>query len=143
MNYSFIKTGSSLGLLIGLSALSASAQKLEEKDLRTNIIKIENSSAQLNELEPITFHYSQKNKAMKFPSGQQYGFSTENINPSSPLLENSAKIIESGKNSTKVISYSQVDLDKLIPIMVGALKEQQAEIEALKSEIHSLKNQTK
>jgi hypothetical protein len=143
MNYLNIKKGSVLGFLSLSIAFTASAQSLEEKDLKLNVSKITNSTAQLEKLEPITFNYNQKNKALKFPSGQQFGFSTENLDQSSLLLEKSTRMYESGKNNMKVARYDEVDVNKLIPIMVGALKEQQAQIEELKAQIGLLRQQAK
>jgi hypothetical protein len=142
MNYSAIKKGFFYSFLMILFSLSAYAQKLEEKDLKLNVSKISNSSAQLGKLEPVTFQYVQK-KDLKFPIGTQYGFSTEQFDPSSVLIKRSSRMYEAGKNNMKVARYDEVDVDKLIPLMVSAIKEQQAEIEELKSQLNLLKSQAK
>jgi hypothetical protein len=142
MNYSAIKNGFIYSFLMILFSFSAFAQKLEEKDLKINVSKISNSSAQLDKLEPVTFQYIQK-KDLKFPTGTQYGFSTEQLDSSSILLKRSARMYEAGKNNMKVARYNEVDIDKLIPIMVSAIKEQRAEIEELKSQLNLLKQQAK
>jgi hypothetical protein len=54
-----------------------------------------------------------------------------------------SKIYEAGKNNSKVASYNEVQTTDLIPVLVAAIKEQQAEIELLKKEVQLLKQRSR
>jgi S-adenosylmethionine synthetase len=143
MKHQVLLKWSATGLLMLCIASSASAQKIAEKDLKANVTKINNSSAQLNSIQAVTFDYNQKNNPLNLPAGQQYGFTFSEAGQQSPLRKETAKMVESGKNQTKVVRYDEVNLEKLIPVMVAEIQQQQAEIEQLKSQISSLKHQSK
>jgi hypothetical protein len=143
MKYPILSKMAVAGLLMLCIASSVSAQKLAEQDLKSNVSKINNSSDQLNSIKAVTFIYNQKHSTLKLPSGEQYGFALAEQNMKSPLWKETAKMVESGKNQTKVIRYDEVNLEKLIPVMVAQIQQQQAEIEQLKSQINSLKGQSK
>lgn len=140
MNYPLFK-GTMMGLLLSACAISASAQKINEQELKVNVGKIENSTQHLKNLEPVTFKYDvDKYKHLKLPAGEQYGFMASNVQPEFPaMVYEASKVYESGKNNSKVAKYNAVQTEHLIPVLVAAIKEQQAEIELLKQEIKLLK----
>lgn len=140
MNYPLFK-GTMMGLLLSACAITASAQKINEQELKVNVGKIENSTQHLKNLEPVTFKYDvDKYKHLKLPAGEQYGFMASNVQPEFPaMVYEASKVYESGKNNSKVAKYNAVQTEHLIPVLVAAIKEQQAEIELLKQEIKLLK----
>lgn len=144
MKYSILRKGTMVGLLLTLAGLNANAQKIEEQELKVNIGKITNSTQQLIDLEPVTFKYDvKKYNHLKLPSGEQYGFLASNVQPKLPtLVYSTSKVYNVGKNNSKVATYDEVQTEHLIPLLVGAIKEQQAEIELLKKELNLLKQQT-
>src|SRR5690606_6383308 len=109
---------------------------------KTNIEKIENSIEKLKSLNPIVYKYARdKFKNLDLPAGNRYGFlvrDVENVFPD--MLETSSKIYKKGKNTTKIAQYDDVDNERLIPVLVAAIKEQQEQIEALKKEVEQLKS---
>lgn len=145
MRYSLILKGSALGVFLSVNALIVNAQKIEEQQLKVNVDKIANSTAHLKNLEPVTFRYDvEKYKHLKLPSGEQYGFLASNVAPEFPaMVYEASKIYNSGKNNAKVAKYNAVQTENLIPVLVAALKEQQAEIELLKKEVNLLKERSK
>lgn len=145
MKYPLVFKGSVLGLLLSACAVTANAQKIEEQELKVNIDKIANSTQQLKKLEPVTFKYdTKKYNYLKLPAGQQYGFLASNIQPEFPaMVYESAKSYPAGKNDSKIARYNEVQTENLIPVLVAAIKEQQAEIELLKKEVNLLKEKSK
>lgn len=140
MNYPSFK-GAFAGLLLSACAITASAQKINEQELKVNVGRISNSTQHLKNLEPVTFKYDvSKYKHLKLPAGEQYGFLASNVQPEFPaMVYEASKIYESGKNNSKTATYNEVQTENLIPVLVAAIKEQQAEIELLKQEVKLLK----
>ena len=140
MNKSIIKGFYVLCISLA-SSYAASAQQVNEEELKINVTKIANSTEQLRNLEPIAFNYdTDKFKNLDLPAGDQYGFMASNVETTFPnLVQTSAKVYPVGKNAHKVAKYNQVDQESLIPMLVAAIKEQQEQIEALRKEVESLK----
>lgn len=140
MNFPLFK-GTMVGLLLSACAITASAQKINEQELKVNVGKISNSTEHLKNLEPVTFKYDvNKYKHLKLPAGEQYGFLASNVQPEFPaMVYEASKVYESGKNNSKIAKYNEVQIENLIPVLVAAIKEQQAEIELLKQEVKLLK----
>ena len=134
-----------MALLLSASTLTVSAQKIDEQELKVNIDKISNSTQHLKNLEPVTFKYDvNKYKHLKLPTGEQYGFLASNVQPEFPaMVYEASKVYESGKNNSKIAKYNAVQTENLIPVLVAAIKEQQAEIELLKNEVKLLKAKSK
>jgi len=134
--------GAFAGILLMTAALNSSAQKINEQDLKVKVANITSAAAKLNSLKPVTFEYDlKKYPSLKLPTGNQYGFLTEDIKTQHPeLVTETAKIYSSGKNNTAVAKYDEVVTAKLIPVLVAAIKEQQEQIELLKREVEQLKD---
>ncbi|WP_316751575.1 tail fiber domain-containing protein [Pedobacter gandavensis] len=139
-----IKTAA-FGLVLTAFAMSASAQKINEKELKVNVDKIANSTQQLKNLEPVTFQYDTKKfNYLELPAGAQYGFLVSNVLPEFPeMVAEVSKQYNAGKNDSKVVKYSEVQAESLIPVLVAAIKEQQAQIDLLKKELDLLKAKSK
>ena len=108
----------------------------------TNSAPIENSLSYISRLKPVVFNYkAQEAGASGLSKGESYGFSPEEVEMILPgLVKRENKMIPAGKNAFRTVTVKTIDLEKLVPILVGSIKEQQAEIEALKKEIQSLKS---
>jgi hypothetical protein len=144
MNYPLFKEAA-MSLLFTAVSLTASAQQINEQELKVNVGKIANSTQHLKNLEPVTYKYNvEKYKHLKLPAGAQYGFMASNVQPEFPaMVYEASTVYESGKNNSKIARYNQVQTADLIPVLVAAVKEQQAEIELLKKELLLLKAQSK
>jgi hypothetical protein len=145
MKYPLAFKGSVLGLLLCAATVTVHAQKIDESALKVNVDKIGHSTEQLKKLEPVTFKYdTKKYNYLKLPVGQQYGFLASNVQPEFPsMVYESAKSYPAGKNDSKIMRYNEVETAQLIPVLVAAIKEQQAEIELLKKEVSLLKEKSK
>ncbi|HMI01739.1 MAG TPA: hypothetical protein VK541_04610 [Pedobacter sp.] len=145
MKYPLAGRSAFCGLLLFACALTANAQKIDEKELKVEVQKVSGTTQQLVALEPVKFRYDiKKYKHLNLPEGNQYGFLSSNVQTALPdLVYETFKQIPAGKNNTKTASYDEVDSKELIPLLVGAVKEQQAEIENLKREISILKQKAK
>lgn len=145
MNYPLVLKGSLLGLALMTFTVAANAQKIEEQQLKVNVGKITNPTQHLKNLEPVTFKYDvSKYNYLKLPAGEQYGFLASNVLPEFPnMVYETSKVYGAGKNNSKVARYNEVQKEDLIPVLVAAIKEQQAEIEWLKNELSQLKAKAK
>ncbi|PST84239.1 DNA topoisomerase IV [Pedobacter yulinensis] len=131
-------------LVCGIMAcsLGSQAQKLSDNQLKSNIQPIENPVNRLVQLEPVSFEYNKDwSTRLKLGQNKQFGFVAEDLGKVFPeLVFTQNKDYPSGKNASKMASVNKVDLEALVPVLVAAMKEQQAEIENLKKEISGLKN---
>jgi hypothetical protein len=134
---------SSLLTIVSLSILttSSSAQQISDKDLKKNTAPLANSLSYITQLQPVTYEYNQDAfKQLHLPGGKQFGFITDDVKRVYPAaISKQNSWVTMGKNNQRAITTSQVDLEKLVPLLVGAIKEQQAEIEALKLEMQLLR----
>lgn len=122
---------------------SADAFAQKTANLINTSTPLNNSLSYINRLEPISFTYNKAEaKQLNLPVGMKYGFNAEAVQHVLPgIVKNSHKMYPSGKNSFRTVATKDVDLESLIPLLVGSIKEQQAEIEKLKAEMESLKQQ--
>lgn len=129
--------------LLGFVAMvqSANAQRIDEKELKTNIRTIDNPTEVVKSLEPVVFDFAvEKVAALQLPKGTQFGFLTGGTKDKAPeLIKETTKVYEVGKNARKAAHFDEVDRDSLIPLLVAAVKEQQQQIELLKKELEALK----
>jgi hypothetical protein len=145
MKYPLVGKSAFFGLLLFTCATTVQAQKIDEKELKVEVQKVSGATQQLTGLEPVRFRYDlKKYKHLNLPEGNQYGFLSKDVQTKFPdLVLEVSKQIPAGKNNTRVASYNEVDNKNLIPLLVGAIKEQQAEIDILKKEISRLKQSAK
>ena len=131
-----------LTAVLATGMLTASAQKIEEQELKVEVNKISNSTALLEKLHPVTYKYDHdKFKHLNLPAGTRYGLLTGSLKQEFPeLVAEKAKFYSQGKNTAKVAKYDDVNTEHLIPVLVAAMKEQQEQIELLKKQVESLKS---
>ena len=137
MKKSFVIKAALLVFLSSGASLAVNAQKISEQQLKVNVAKISNPLDQLKSIDPVVFNYNHEQyKQLNLPAGQQYGFLTENLQAAYPdMVQEYTKLYPSGKNNDKVARYDEVRSADLIPLLVAAVKAQQAEIELLKKEL--------
>jgi hypothetical protein len=112
-------------------------------ELTADVNEISAPLQKIMSLQPVTYRYNTKKfKDIRLPKGDQYGFDIETANAVLPDLVSDRKYSYAiGKNTFRTATIQQFNSDNLIPFLVGAIKEQQAELMRLKSEIESLKKQ--
>ncbi|RZA00123.1 MAG: hypothetical protein EOP47_14935 [Sphingobacteriaceae bacterium] len=125
---SYIKiTITTLVITIFFTAEQAGAQTANTQDEGKNKVPVTNALSYISKLEPMSF-------------GKQYGFVTADVQQILPgVITQSQKWQSAGKNNQRAVTVSKVDYDMLIPLLVGAIKEQQAEIDALKAQLSEAK----
>lgn len=126
------------------SSVLVFSQKIDDGEIKTNVVAIDNSLNKLIQLEPKVYEYSTaKYKDLKLPSGKQYGFMAENLQTVFPDLVTYRNFsYMAGKNSFRTAKVKEIDVESIIPILVASIKEQQVEIEKLKEEVKELKSKT-
>jgi len=98
--------------------------------LKKNILPAPNSLDKILKLNPRTYEYrSREFSDLGLPSGVQTGFIAQEVKEVFPEMVSSKE----GESNFLTLSY-----DKLIPHLVGAIKEQQAEIQDLKKVLKAL-----
>ena len=131
----------SLSIVLSAFTFTANAQQVSEAQIKTNTAPITNSLSYITRLQPVSYEYNRGDyKQLNLPAGMQFGFiagDAKQVVPSAITTHNNWYNV--GKNNPRAITTAEVDLQKLVPLLVGAIKEQQAEIEALKLEVQKLK----
>jgi Chaperone of endosialidase len=99
--------------------------------LKKNILHLDHALDKIKGINAVTFEWK-KNEFPKrnFPEGEQIGFIAQNVEKEYPEL------VGKDKDGYKTVAY-----DKMTPVLLEAIKEQQSQIDALKSEIEELKHQ--
>lgn len=130
------------GIFMMAVSLNSNAQKINEQELKVKVAEISSPTAKLMSLKPVVFQYDlNRFSFLGLPAGSQFGFLAADVQPVFPeLVTRTAKIYPAGKNNSSTASYEHVQQEKLIPVLVAAIKEQQEEINLLKKEIELLKD---
>jgi hypothetical protein len=117
------------------------AQKVSDSSIKTNTTPVANSLSYITQLQPVSYEYNRgEYKQLNLPAGKQYGFIANDAKLIVPsAVSNRHNWYTVGKGSQRTITTTEVDLEKLVPLLVGSVKEQQAEIEKLKIEVEQLK----
>ncbi len=127
--------------LIAMAILGFTAQVNAQTLKQSKIEPLTNSLSTIVKLNPIHFSY-EKNWLDKLRlKANQSGFDVEEavkVNPK--LVVNQHLNYNEGKNNNKTAVVQKIDYEMLIPMLVGSIKEQQQQIEALKAEIGALKS---
>ncbi|MGV3640814.1 MAG: tail fiber domain-containing protein [Adhaeribacter sp.] len=115
----------------------AYSQQVPDQELKKNVMPVKNALSYIQQLEPKKFEYNTgKYSKLKLPAGQQYGFLAANMQQVLPeLIDSRSQSYQVGKNTYKNATYQHYDLESLIPILVGAIQEQQQQIEQLKRQL--------
>ena len=136
-----MKRAISFGFAVFLIAasLKISAQEVAQ----TNVKPVNNSLEMVSKLQPVSFNYDKAwAEKLKLASTSQYGFVGADAKAAVPsVVAVQAKQYPAGKNAYNSATLTKVDYESLIPLLVGSIKEQQQQIEELKSELRSLKSQ--
>jgi hypothetical protein len=133
-------------VIIIFSVLFASVNtraQTSAKELTTQVNEISHPLDKVLSLQPVVYRYNtDKFRDIRLPRGNQFGFDIETANAALPELVSNRKYSYAiGKNTFRTATVRQFNSDNLVPFLVGAIKEQQAELLRLKSEIESLKKQ--
>ena len=129
-------------------AVFGTSYTASDSKLKNNIQPLTNAMAILNQLNPSTYTFkTNEYKHMNLAEGLQYGLladEVEKVIPSAVKKAVSPAMFENGdeKNGKKIadeVAFSALNYTEMIPILIGAVKEQQKTILELKQEIEVLK----
>ncbi|MDB5262386.1 MAG: topoisomerase [Adhaeribacter sp.] len=114
---------------------------IPDHKLKTNISSLNNSLESIMQLQPKRFQYNTRQYPhLQLPGGGSYGFISEEFQQVLPhLVRNEVKFYNNGKNSQQTALIPSIELEKLVPVLVGAIQEQQAMIQQLQEELATLK----
>jgi len=131
-----------LCLGIAISFISQ-AQNSNDSNYITTDGNIESPLQRILLLQPVQFEYTREAPSvLKFPKGLQYGISTSSIANQFPTLNyNRAFKVMQGKNRYVQQSYTEVNLEGLVPVLVAAIQEQQQQIEEISRQLEALRTQ--
>lgn len=120
---------------------SAVAQQINGKNLQTNVAPVAGALSYINQLQPIAYEYDRASyKQLNLPAGKQVGFNGDAVRLVYPAAVTTKYYwVPAGKNNQRTVATSQVDHAQFVPLLVAAIKEQQAQIDVLKQEIKQLK----
>jgi hypothetical protein len=94
---------------------------------KENIAPIESPLSKVLNIKGVSFNWKvEQFKQKGFPTGRHYGVISQDIEKVLP------NVIKQGVDGEKCVSYTE-----LVPLLIEAVKEQQAEIEGLKTELQS------
>jgi hypothetical protein len=123
-------------VLVGSSTLGF-AQQVPDQLLKKNVAPLQNALASVQQLEPKRFEYNtNRYTSLNLPTGQQYGFLSENVQQVLPeLVRLESHSYRVGKNTSRSATIQTTDLESLVPLLVAAIKEQQEQINELKRQL--------
>jgi len=133
------------GLFLGGTALTGMPVIVSDESVKTNVEELTNATELINSLAPKTYEYvSPGNRDIPFDAGTRYGFVAQDVQPVLPNLVREARIPEKQDSTGAFIQGTSVDLlgvryTEIIPILVGAFKEQYA---ANQSQINQIEDLT-
>lgn len=128
-------------LIAGIS-VSASAQQVSDKIIKKNTVPLSGSLAMVTKLTPVEYEYNQQaGKPINLPAGKRIGFISEDVKQIYPAaVTTKHNWVAAGKGSQRAVETAEVDPAQLVPLLVAAMKEQQAQIDALRQEVQQLKS---
>ena len=134
-----MKRAISFAVLLMAASLKISAQEV----VQHNVKPVENALSQVTKLAPVSFNYDKTwAEKLQLSAGPQYGFVGTDAKAAVPnIVSVQSKDYSSGKNAFRSATITKVDYERLVPLLVASIKEQQQQIEALKHELKMLKSQ--
>lgn len=116
-----------------------------DRKLKENIKPLVNSLEIINSLNPSNYIFKQSSDylGLNLPKGLRYGLIAQEVELVIPEIVREVHNLEIRNKDSVIISkafdFKGVDYISLIPILIGGIKEQQKQIENLKSQISNLK----
>ena len=108
-----------------------------DKRLKTNIKNIDSALDKVSQLRAITFNWNNtaKESCQAFDDERQVGVIAQDIEKVQPEAVSLAPFDNEGGGSKSGENYLTVNEEKLVPLLIQAINEQQKEIDLLKSKL--------
>jgi hypothetical protein len=128
---------------IGNSFASTGTWQTSDEKLKTNIQPINNALSIVGALTPATYEYrTEAYPELGLTEGKKYGLLANNVQQVMPemVIEVSQPVMDTAGNPTgTTVDFKAVNYDMMIPVLVKAIQEQQAQIDSLKLQIEIMK----
>jgi hypothetical protein len=140
-----MKTTKFMMMLFALSSFTtmafAQSKTVTDSELKKNTTPITGALGYINQMQPVTYQYNtQQFKNLKLPAGTQYGFNANDVQRVLPgIVKTESVLYPVGKNQYRSADITKVDVQSLVPVLLGAIKEQQQQIDDLKAEVKALR----
>lgn len=127
---------------------SGSITQSSDRSLKDGIAPLESTLSKLLSMNVVSYQYRQ-DTGLNLPTGTHYGVVAQELEPLFPELvrDNVARIPSADasgagpSSAAATLEYKSVNYTEMIPLLIKAMQEQQAQIEALKAEIERLKGE--
>ncbi|GEM_PF-3817448 len=113
----------------GTGYITGGSWSSSDRRFKQNIRDVKNANELIQRLSGVTYNYRSDIEGYNFMEGRSYGFIAQDLQKVIPELV-----------TTKEDGYLAVNYQGVIPVLVEAMKEQQAEIEALKASVGADQN---
>lgn len=110
--------------------------------LKTGVQQLQGGLSTVLALQPATYFFDTTRVKVKgLPGRRQTGFMANELKEILPDLVQDIPLEpkENGRSESEIETYQSVNYVGLIPVLVSAIKEQQAQIQVLQAELNSLK----
>ena len=134
------------GYFDGHVHITGNLENYSDARLKRNIARLENPLDKILTLEPTTFYFDTTKTALRgLPRGRQNGLLSQDVKRTFPELVSDIPVPSINKKRTgenigfektekdTIETYEGVNYIGLIPVLIGAIKEQQKEIEELRA----------
>jgi len=137
----FIALYFSLAFCFILTHSVLAQQTLPDAKIKTNVSSLTNALEYITALQPKRFEYNTHAfQQLKLPQGGSYGFMAEEFKQIFPfMVSTQPKLFATGKNAQGTVLIQHIEMEKLVPVLVGAIQEQQVLIQQLQQELAGLK----
>lgn len=129
------------GYFVGNVFVSGTITQSSDLALKKNVADITSPLAKLGKLRPKSYDLNlEEGKDLKLPSGKKYGFIAQDLEAVYPELVKDVDVAySSNQKNSPPKTYKAVDYIGLIPVLVGSIQAQQAQIDSLKLIVQALK----
>lgn len=137
-------SGSYAGYFNGNVRYTGTLTGPSDKKLKKNILPMGPTLDKIGKLQPKTFAMrTDEFPGLGLPTGPQMGLIAQEVDTVFPELVSTATVPASDDRKTAPITYEGVNYIGLIPVLIKAIQEQQAQITALQAQISSIRGQLK
>jgi hypothetical protein len=140
--YSYASGGTSsyAGYFLGNVYVSGTFSNPSDPRLKRDIQSLGGALDKVMSLQPSTYLFDDSRIKMPgLPPGRQYGLLSSDVKKKMPELVSQIPLEGTGKDDQPPVTVESVNYMGVIPVLVGAIKEQQAQIAALQAALAAKK----
>jgi hypothetical protein len=128
--------------VFGSALASGGSWVNSDKKLKTDVKTINDPLTKIKELEPKCYVYSKDPKYafLNLPEEKQFGFMAQDIEKILPEVVRKSTFIDADGPQSYSHELYAINYSAIVPLLTGAIQEQQKQIEKLESEIRNIEN---